>query len=197
MINTDTRRLRRRLTDPVQRADFPVFQDMAANGVTDYLAQLVGYGAAAGVRREGLIARWMTRHPDGFRDSDLAVFDSIGRRAGAAILPGLEHSITRNLMEAYVGTRSGAQVLDGSIQPGEAKAMDAVILVVDLAGFTAASDAVPGERLVDLLDSHFEAMVPPVTAKGGEILAFLGDGFLPRSEEHTSALQSLMRISSP
>src|SRR3546814_3403709 len=80
MINTDTRRLRRRLTDPVQRADFPVFQDMAANGVTDYLAQLVGYGAAAGVRREGLIARWMTRHPDGFRDSDLAVFDSkIGR----------------------------------------------------------------------------------------------------------------------
>src|SRR3546814_11688693 len=59
-----------------------------------------------------------------------------------------------------------------------AKAMDAVILVVDLAGFTAASDAVPGERLVDLLDRHFEAMVPPVTAKGGEILAFLGDGFL-------------------
>src|SRR3546814_6207364 len=99
MINTDTRRLRRRLTDPVQRADFPVFQDMAANGVTDYLAQLVGYGAAAGVRREGLIARWMTRHPDGFRDSDLAVFDSIGRRAGAALLPGLEHSITRHLID--------------------------------------------------------------------------------------------------
>src|SRR3546814_1668666 len=63
-----------------------------------------------------------------------------------------------------------------------AKAMDAVILVVDLAGFTAASDAVPGERLVDLLDRHFEAMVPPVTAKGGEILAFLGDGFLAAFE---------------
>src|SRR3546814_13113345 len=42
MINTDTRRLRRRLTDPVQRADFPVFQDLAANGVTDYLDRKTG-----------------------------------------------------------------------------------------------------------------------------------------------------------
>lgn len=181
MISTETTRLRRRLTDPAQRAEFRVFDDMAAEGFTDYLAELIGYGAA-GARREGLITRWLTRHPNGFRDADLAILDRVGRRAGAAILPGLEHSIARNLMEAYVGTRSGAQVLDGSIRPGEAKAMDAVILVVDLAGFTAASDAIPGDRLVDLLDRHFEAMVPPVTAQGGEILAFLGDGFLAAFE---------------
>lgn len=182
MISTETTRLRRRLTDPAQRAEFAVFDDMAAEGFTDYLAQLVGYGAAGGARREGLITRWLTRHPEGFRDSDLAILDRVGRHAGAAVLPGLEHSIARNLMEAYVGTRSGAEVLDGSIQPGEAKAMDAVILVADLAGFTAASDALPGDRLVDLLDRHFEAMVPPVTAQGGEILAFLGDGFLAAFE---------------
>lgn len=182
MIRTDTPRMRRRLTDPGQRAEFAVFADMAADGFTDYLAQLIGYGAAGGARREGLITRWLTRHPDGFRDADLAILERVARRAGAAILPGLEHSIARNLMEAYVGSRSGAQVLDGSIQPGEAKAIDAVILVADLAGFTAASDALPGDRLVDLLDRHLEAMVPPVTAQGGEILAFLGDGFLAAFE---------------
>lgn len=182
MLSTDTMRLRRRLTDPVQRAEFAVFDDMVASGFTDYLAQLIGYGTVGAARPRGLITRWLTRHPDGFRDSDLAILDRVARRAGAAALPGLEHSIARNLMEAYVGSRSGAQVLDGSIQPGEAKAMDAVILVVDLSGFTAASDALPGDRLVDLLDRHLEAMVPPVTAQGGEILAFLGDGFLAAFE---------------
>ncbi len=182
MIETGTTRMRRRIADPGERVDYPVFEDLAASGYTDYLSHLVAYGSPDAARREGLIARWLSRHPEGFRDSDLAVLDRVAARAGAAILPGLERSIARNLMDAYVGARSGAQVLEGSIQPGEAKTMDAVILVVDLAGFTAASDAVSGDRLVDLLDRHYEVMVPPVTAKGGEILAFLGDGFLAAFE---------------
>ena len=182
MIQTRTTRMHRRIREPAERADYDVFQDMAADGFTDYLAQLIGYGDFQGAGREGLIVRWLTRHRHGFGEADLAVLDRIGQRAGAAILPGLERSIARNLMDAYVGARSGAQVLEGSIQPGEAKAMDAVVLVVDLAGFTAASDAVSGERLVDLLDRHFEVMVPPVIDRGGEILAFLGDGFLAAFE---------------
>ncbi|MEQ8398747.1 adenylate/guanylate cyclase domain-containing protein [Thalassobaculum sp.] len=182
MIDTRTLRMRRRLSDPAQRADYPVFENMAAAGITDYLAHLFIFGDPDATRRDGLIVRWMTHHADGFRDSDLAILDRIGARVAAAILPGLEHSIAGNLLEAYVGARSGAQVLEGTIQTGETQAMDAVIVVVDLAGFTAASDAVPGDRLVDLLDRHLEAMVPPMTAHGGEILAFLGDGFLAAFE---------------
>ncbi|EDP63862.1 adenylate/guanylate cyclase [alpha proteobacterium BAL199] len=182
MIDTRTPRMRRRLSDPAERADYPVFESMAAAGTTDYLAHLFIFGDPHATRRDGLIVRWMSHHADGFRDSDLAILDRIGGHVAAAILPGLEHSIARNLLEAYVGARSGAQVLEGTIQTGETQAMDAVILVVDLAGFTAASDAVPGDRLVDLLDRHLEAMVPPMTAHGGEILAFLGDGFLAAFE---------------
>ena len=182
MIETGTFRMRRRLGDPAERADFEVFEELAAEGHTDYLAQLFEVGGNDTARREGLIIRWLTKHPQGFRDSDVAIFEHIGPRAAAAALPGLERSIARNLLAAYVGDRSSAQILEGSVQPGETEAMDAVILVADLAGFTAASDAVPGERLVDLLDRHMDAMVPPVTGQGGEILAFLGDGFLAAFE---------------
>lgn len=182
MIDTASFRMRRRLVDPAERADFEVFEELAAEGYTDYLAQLIVVGGDPEARREGLIIRWLSRHPEGFRESDQQALEHVGPRAAAAVLPGLERSIASNLLQAYVGSRSGAQILEGSVQPGETEAMDAVILVVDLAGFTAASDAVPGERLVDLLDRHMEAMVPPVTDQGGEILAFLGDGFLAAFE---------------
>jgi adenylate cyclase len=182
MIDTGTTRMRRRLADPAERNDYDVFDEMAAEGFTDYLAQLVVFGGDPTARREGLIVRWLSRHPEGFRESDIAILDEVGPRAAAAILPGLERSIAHNLLEAYVGPRSGAQILEGSVQPGQTEAMDAVILVADLAGFTAASDAVPGGRLVDLLDRHMDAMVPPVAAHGGEILAFLGDGYLAAIE---------------
>lgn len=182
MVTTLTPRLHRRIADPDECTGFPAFAEMAAEGYTDYLAHLVGFGRPGSGRREGLIFRWLSRQPEGFRDADLALLDRVAPRAGAAVLPGLERSIARNLMDAYVGRRSGAQVLEGTIRPGDGEALDAVILVVDLSGFTAASDAVPGDRLVDLLDRHFEAMVPPVTTRGGEILAFLGDGFLAAFE---------------
>lgn len=182
MIETGTFRMRRRLDDPAQRSDFEVFEELAAEGNTDYLAQLIDVGRTVSARREGLIIRWLTKHPEGFRDSDIAILEHIGPRAAAAALPGLERSIAHNLLEAYVGPRSGKQILEGSVQAGETEAMDAVILVTDLSGFTAASDAVPGERLVEMLDRHMEAMVPPITAQGGEILAFLGDGFLAAFE---------------
>lgn len=182
MIETGTRRMRRRLDDPAQRAEYPVFGLLAAEGVTDYLSHLVVFGDPGASRREGLVLRWMSHHRAGFRESDLALLDRIAPRIGAAILPGLERSIARNLMEAYVGARAGAQVLEGTIRTGETQALDAVVVVVDLAGFTAASDAVPSNRLVDLLDRHLDAMVPPIAAHGGEILAFLGDGFLAAFE---------------
>jgi len=182
MIETGTTRMRRRLADPAERTGFDVFEELAAQGNTDYLAQLIVVGDDPRTRREGLIVRWFTKHPAGFRDSDIAILENVGLCAAAAALPGLERSISRNLLEAYVGPRAGTQILEGSVQPGETEAMDAVILITDLAGFTAASDAVPGERLVDLLDRHMDAMVPPVAARGGEILAFLGDGFLAAFE---------------
>src|SRR5260370_20589535 len=51
-------------------------------------------------------------------------------------------------------------------------------MATDLRGFTALSDRLPGEELIELLDEYFEAVTQPVQSGGGEVLKFLGDGVL-------------------
>lgn len=172
-------RMHRPLRDPDCPVDFQVFADMRGEGVTDYLAHLVPVGGHLFLERpEGFMIRWLSRSPDGFSAGDIATLDRVVRQVVAACEPGRERAIARNLLGAYLGPRSGSAVLSGSVQPGHTQSLEAVILVADLAGFTAASDRMPGAQLVDFLDRHFDAMVPPVESEGGEILAFLGDGYL-------------------
>ena len=178
MLSTGELRMHRPFRDPACPMDFAVFAELREEGYTDYLAHLVPVGDRRQGRPEGFIVRWLSRRPEGFDGDDLAVFDRIVPRLVAACEPGRERAIARDLLGAYLGPRSGAAVLTGSVQPGHTESLEAVILVADLTGFTAASDTMPGARLVDFLDRHFDAMVPPIEAEGGEILAFLGDGFL-------------------
>lgn len=178
MLNTGELRLHRPLHDPDCPMDFEVFPELRAEGVSDYLAHLVPVGEGGRERPEGFIVRWLSRRPDGFSPCHLAALDRVVMRFVAACEPGRERAIASDLLGTYLGPRSGTAVLSGSVQPGHTQSLEAVILVADLVGFTAASDRMPGARLVDFLDRHFEAMVPPIEAEGGEILAFLGDGFL-------------------
>lgn len=178
MLTRGEQRMHRPLSDPACPMDFAVFEELRGEGYTDYLAHLVPVGDRRQERSEGFIVRWLSRRPNGFGADDLAVLDRIVPRLVAACEPGRERAIARDLLGVYLGPRSGAAVLTGAVQPGHTESLEAVILVADLTGFTAASDRMPGARLVDFLDRHFDAMVPPVGEQGGEILAFLGDGFL-------------------
>lgn len=178
MLNHGELRMRRPLGRPDCPMDFAVFEELRAEGFTDYLAHLVPIGQSGKERSEGFIFRWLSRNRDGFSGLDLATLDRLVTRVVAACEPGRERAIASDLLGAYLGPRSGAAILSGAVQPGHTESLEAVILVADLAGFTAASDTMPGARLVDFLDRHFDAMIPPIDAAGGEILAFLGDGFL-------------------
>jgi adenylate cyclase len=54
----------------------------------------------------------------------------------------------------------------------------AVILFMDLRGYTRVSDRTPREDLVPMLDDYLECMVTPVKEHGGQVLKFMGDGLL-------------------
>lgn len=183
LIATGTRLLRRRLIGDDSTHDFAVLDDLRADGFTDYAVVLVAFGGDRDSQSQaGALFRWLTRHPKGFSDEDVALLDRLSDKFAAAMLPGQERSIARNLLETYVGHRSGERVLEGAIQRGDTETLDAVILFTDLSNFTKASDTVPADRMVDMLNRHMDVMVPPVVERGGEILAFLGDGFLAAFE---------------
>jgi adenylate cyclase len=66
----------------------------------------------------------------------------------------------------------------GQIRRGHAESMKAAIWLSDLRGFTALSDRLAAENVVDILNRYFDCQVPAIRKHGGEILKFMGDGLL-------------------
>lgn len=183
MIETGTRRMHRPLEDPAVADEYDVFGDFREAGMTDFLAHLVPFGEATPNRLDnGMILRFLSDAPGGFGAETIALLDALAPRIAAAVLPGIQTRIAKNLLDTYVGPRSGARVLEGSIRPGNDQEIEAVVMVADLRGFTTASDRLPGATMTALLDRHFEALIPAITERGGEVLAFLGDGVMAAFE---------------
>ena len=56
--------------------------------------------------------------------------------------------------------------------------MNAAIWLSDLRGFTALSDRLPSETVVDILNQYFDCQVAAIRSHGGEVLKYMGDGLL-------------------
>jgi len=164
--------VRYRLDDP-ESARFPFLDDMRAEGVTDYFAAPLLFA-------DGLLnsSSWTTKQPGGFSNAQLDGLRSL--------IPPLARlieiiSLRRRaslLLDTYVGNRAGERILGGQIRRGHTDTMDAAIWLSDLRGFTALSDRLPAETVVDILNSYFDCQVSAIKTHGGEVLKFMGDGLL-------------------
>jgi adenylate cyclase len=83
-----------------------------------------------------------------------------------------------HLLDAYVGRAAGQRILAGEVKRGDGQTIEAVIWYCDLRGFTRASDSLPRDAIIALLNDYFDTMGALVTSAGGEILKFMGDGML-------------------
>lgn len=165
--------IRRRLADPDCPRDFPILDDLAADGFTDYLVLPMTFSDG-----RNYATAWATKTPGGFSD------DSINRILG--LMPAMaltaeviaRRDIARNLVHTYLGRSAGERVLEGAIRRGSKEDIDAVIWYSDLQGFTSMTDRLPVDVLLSLLDDHFEHVADAVRIRGGEVLKFVGDGML-------------------
>ena len=83
-----------------------------------------------------------------------------------------------NLLDAYVGRAAGQRILAGEVKRGDGQTIEAVLWYCDLRGFTRASDRLPRDAIIALLNDYFTIMGGAVTGAGGEVLKFMGDGML-------------------
>src|SRR5207248_5797857 len=121
---------------------------------------------------------WTTRHPGGFSDDHIVAI-----RAMMAPLARVSEIISLRrtaemLLDTYVGNRAGARILGGQIRRGHNDTMQAAIWLSDLRGFTALSDRLPAETVVEILNHYFDCQVTAIRGHGGEVLKFMGDGLL-------------------
>src|SRR5262249_53442083 len=83
-----------------------------------------------------------------------------------------------DLLDTYVGRRSGERIFGGRIDRGQAETIGAAICVADLRGFTRLADTEPQDRVISILDDWFECLAAAADSESGEILKFMGDGLL-------------------
>jgi adenylate cyclase len=165
--------VRRRLDSPEAVAEFPILAELQAEGMTDYLATPLTLS-------DGRIAAatWSTDRAEGFSDQDIAAIESLLPTLGLLLEVQSVRLIAANLLGVYLGQQTGRRVLAGDITRGSGETIRAVLFFADLRGFTALSDRLPAEQVIEILNSYFERVVTPIHAKGGEVLKFIGDGLL-------------------
>ena len=165
--------VRHRIADGEGLDRSPFLQELRDEGATDY----IGFPM---VFTDGSMhsVTWSTKTPGGFTDEQI--------QSLTTLVPALTRvseirnlrRIATTLLDTYVGSRAGERILAGAIRRGSGDAINAVIWLSDMRGFTALSDRVSSQSVVNLLNRYFDCQVPPITKYGGEVLKFMGDGLL-------------------
>jgi adenylate cyclase len=153
--------------------DFAVLHSIRAEGATDYAAFPLLF-------TDGTIhvATWSTQQPGGFTAKQFADLESIiAPLARVAEIRALRRT-AGNLIDTYVGHQTGERILSGKIRRGYVEAIRAAIWLSDMRGFTASSELLSPQALIDRLNLYFGGQVPAILEHGGEVLKFMGDGLL-------------------
>ncbi|MEY9885096.1 adenylate/guanylate cyclase domain-containing protein [Bradyrhizobium sp. USDA 329] len=164
--------IRRTPTEPSAQAEFPIMIELAAAGMTDYVA----------IPLSGLDTRNVitiaTKAVGGFAGAEIDCLRRLFQLFALHVQRHSELKISENALGAYLGYGAAAKVLEGAIKRGAGDSIRAVIWVSDLRNFTKMSDVLEPADMLVLLNAYFEAMASAVAAHGGETLKFIGDGML-------------------
>ena len=165
--------IRRRLDVPDNEFDFSILHDLKAKGGTDYVSLRI-----ASAHGPGYAVSYTTDRSGGFSTQEINGMTRLSHRMQSACDTYSQRALTRNLLNAYLGSKAGPKVLAGQIRRGTGEELAAVLWSSDLRGFTERSDRLAGNRMIAILNALFEAQAKAIHDHGGEILKFIGDGLL-------------------
>ena len=164
---------RRILTDLDADLDHPVLHEMRAEGGTDYLALPVSFGG----RRSGVITV-VSDASAGFDAQDVGKLTAVVQVLSPFLQAIAMRDIARTLLDTYLGPRTGERVWNGQVRRGDGEIIEAAMWFSDLRDFTPLTESLAPEQLLGMLNAYFELVAAAVTARGGEILRFIGDAML-------------------
>jgi adenylate cyclase len=165
--------VRRRLENADAVLDFPILRELRELGMTDYAAMPMAFS-------DGQVHALSvtTDAPGGFATEHLGHLHEVLPLLGRLVEVHALRQTARTLLDTYLGTRTGARVLGGSIRRGDGEVISAVIWWADLRGSTRYQDRLDRGRYLELLNDFFECTAGCVLAEGGEVLKFVGDAVM-------------------
>jgi adenylate cyclase len=121
---------------------------------------------------------WATDQRGGFTDGEIEALLRIQDPLAVACKMATRSRLAQNVLSTYVGAEAGGRVLSGQIKRGDGETSRAAIVWGDLRNSTQMAEQLGRQAYIDNLNSFFDATAGAVADAGGEILSFIGDGFL-------------------
>ena len=174
LVSKNLTHLRRRI-GPDLAAEFPVFDDLKLIGATDYLAFKHSFGDT---NERGMLGSWTTDAPNGFNDDTISALLHIQGNFAVATQMAVLRKLADNMLTTYLGSNAGERVLSGQVRRGDGETIRAALVMVDMRKSTELAELGGRQAFIDTLNEFFDAVATPFNRNGGEILSFLGDGFL-------------------
>ncbi|CAN7274617.1 adenylate/guanylate cyclase domain-containing protein [Pararhizobium sp. LjRoot235] len=165
----------RRQIDPTSPSEFPIFDDLKEMGVTDYIAFVQSFGETSG---QGMIGSWSTDAHGGFSDNVIEALLRIQNSLAVAAKMAVLGKLADNMLTTYLGENAGKRVLSGQTRRGDVETIRAALVMADMRQSTVLAEKEGRQVYIDTLNQFFDAIATPFSRNGGEILSFLGDGFL-------------------
>lgn len=172
-IREGERMMRRRLAADQAVLDYEVLAELREDGFTDYL--LLELVFSDGQRHGVSLA---TKHCEGFTDQQIEEVKRLLQVFAMSLECHVNRQFSQTLLTTYLGEKSGARVLDGTIRRGDVESIDAVIWYSDLRDSTRLSIQLNSDEFLQILNDYFESTAGAVLDAGGEILRFIGDASL-------------------
>jgi adenylate cyclase len=181
--------MRRRL-DTGGAAEFPIFDDLRKEGITDYIAFLTSFESG---KAQGMMGSWSTDQRGGFSDGEIEALLGIQNTLAVACKMAARSGVAKSALSTYLGPQAGERVLSGQIKRGDGETTRAAIVWGDLRNSTAMAEQLGRQSYIDNLNGFFDSTAGAVADAGGEILSFIGDGFLaifPSGRNHKESSEA-------
>ncbi|MFW6076171.1 MAG: adenylate/guanylate cyclase domain-containing protein [Hyphomicrobiales bacterium] len=174
LLSNNLEYMRRRL-DTAGPLGFPLLEELRDAGFIDYLAFATQFRKGSG---QGMMGSWATDRSDGFSEPDIAALLRIQTRLAVAARMAVQASLAKNTLATYLGANAGGRVLDGNIKRGDGETIKAAIVIGDMRDSTRLAEELGRQAYIESLNAFFDSVASAFADAGGEILSFMGDGFL-------------------
>ncbi|MEM8972539.1 MAG: DUF427 domain-containing protein [Pseudomonadota bacterium] len=165
--------IRRRLEGPNVRLDYPILEDLKAEGATDYVAVPLRFTDG-----QTNILVLVSDQPGGFSTEQLGQLYEILANLSRLLEAHAQRLSSLTLLQTYLGKNAGQRVLDGLIKRGDGEEMQAIIWMSDLRGSTKLAETLSRTEYLEALNQYFDSVAGAVIENGGEVLKFIGDAVL-------------------
>jgi adenylate cyclase len=165
--------VRRRLEGPQPKLDYPILQDLHAEGGTDYVAMPLRFSDG-----QINIITLVSGEAGGFSTAQLGLLYEILPVLSRLFEVFALQDTAATLLGTYLGRRTGSEVLNGLIKRGDGRDIDAAIWLCDLRDSTVLSESMARDAYLESLNQFFDGMVEPIVEHGGEVLKYIGDAVL-------------------